>query len=268
MNQESLRHWQLIHEISLTEAASLVLGIDPASSNITPTDHARVKVYARAIADAVQRANLHAWQNAKLLDRLMLYSEENAEAIEAHKMVLDIWECSDSPEHFLPSNEIRHSLAAVFSDPENVPILLPVDPWYTATVYAGELNRWILENNLDSAYKFVDDQKVLVTTSQTNWHSQNAQSPLYESDVPDLEIVSRFSEEIDPGDKPLGTKERNVLLTILGVVCSEAKIDYRRHAKTAGLIRDTAAKMGVSIGETTIENHLKKIPDALASRMK
>mgnify|MGYP003340231686 CR=1 FL=1 len=29
-----------------------------------------------------------------------------------------------------------------------------------------------------------------------------------------------------------------------------------------------AAKMGVSIGESTIESHLKKIPDALETRMK
>ena len=69
-------------------------------------------------------------------------------------------------------------------------------------------------------------------------------------------------------EKPLSNRERNTLLTIVAVLCNEAKIDYTKHAKTAGLIQSTAAGMGLSIGETTIEGHLKKIPDALATRMK
>jgi hypothetical protein len=69
-------------------------------------------------------------------------------------------------------------------------------------------------------------------------------------------------------NKPLGTKERNTLLTIIAVLCKEAKIDYTKPAKAAGLIQSTAAFMAISIGETTIEDHLKKIPDALATRMK
>lgn len=69
-------------------------------------------------------------------------------------------------------------------------------------------------------------------------------------------------------EKPLATTERSTLLSIIAVLCKEAKLDYKTHAKTAGLIQSTAATMGISIGETTIENHLKKIPNALASRMK
>ena len=69
-------------------------------------------------------------------------------------------------------------------------------------------------------------------------------------------------------DKPLTTRERDTLLTIIAALCKEAKLDYTKHSKTAGLIQSTAATMGLSIGETTIEGHLKKIPDALATRMK
>ena len=68
--------------------------------------------------------------------------------------------------------------------------------------------------------------------------------------------------------EPLDTRERNTLLTIIAALCKEAKIPYDKPAKAAGMIQSTAAKMGVSIGETTIESHLKKIPDALATRMK
>lgn len=68
--------------------------------------------------------------------------------------------------------------------------------------------------------------------------------------------------------RPLGNKERNTLLAIIAALCSEAKLDYAKSSKTANLIQAAAAQMGVSLGETTIENKLKEIPDALASRMK
>ena len=91
----------------------------------------------------------------------------------------------------------------------------------------------------------------------------------------DLPSVLRFEAERTHGanpatstEKPIGTTERNTLLTIIAALCKEAKLDHTKHAKTAGLIQSTAASMGLSIGETTIEGHLKKIPDALATRMK
>ena len=68
--------------------------------------------------------------------------------------------------------------------------------------------------------------------------------------------------------KPLSTKERNTLLAIIAVLCKEAKLDYTMASKTADLIVNTAAGMGVSIGETTIRDYLKKIPDALGTRIK
>jgi hypothetical protein len=69
-------------------------------------------------------------------------------------------------------------------------------------------------------------------------------------------------------DIPLAKRERETLLTIIAVLCKDAGYDHTKHAKTAGLIQSSADKMGLSIGETTIEGHLKKITDALANRMK
>jgi hypothetical protein len=77
-------------------------------------------------------------------------------------------------------------------------------------------------------------------------------------------VIGAFLPEV----KPLATRERDTLLTIIAVLCKEAKLDYTKHAKIAGLIQSTAATMGVAIGETTIEGHLKKIPNALVTRMK
>lgn len=81
-----------------------------------------------------------------------------------------------------------------------------------------------------------------------------------------LAFQSKLREPVT--GKPLSNRERDTLLTIIAALCKDAGYDHAKHAKTAGLIQGAAAKMGVSIGETTIEGHLKKIPDALAGRMK
>jgi hypothetical protein len=69
-------------------------------------------------------------------------------------------------------------------------------------------------------------------------------------------------------DQPLATRERNTMLSMIAVLCKEAKLDYKTPAKTAGRIRAAAEIMGIGIGETTIEGHLKKIPDGPETRMK
>ncbi len=66
--------------------------------------------------------------------------------------------------------------------------------------------------------------------------------------------------------RPIQAKERNVLLAIIGVLCNEAKIDVGRHAKSAALIKSMSDLMGVTIGETTIEDKLKLVAEALAKR--
>lgn len=87
-------------------------------------------------------------------------------------------------------------------------------------------------------------------------------------EIVDYEARHSHDEPPPREQKPLGARERDTLLTIIAALCKEAGIDYSKPAKAAGMIQSTAAKMGVSIGETTIEGHLKKIPDALGTRMK
>lgn len=71
-----------------------------------------------------------------------------------------------------------------------------------------------------------------------------------------------------PPERELSTKERNTLLSIIAVLCQETGLDLNRTAKTAGILHAAAARMGIMMGETTIETKLKAIPDAIASRMR
>lgn len=87
------------------------------------------------------------------------------------------------------------------------------------------------------------------------------------------EEIERYEGHFKPVDdaketnKPLITSERNTLLSIIAVLCNEAKLDHTATTKSAGLIQDMAQRLGIHIGKTTIRDHLKKIPEALGTRM-
>jgi len=85
-------------------------------------------------------------------------------------------------------------------------------------------------------------------------------------EVARVEAASDHATVANVAEKPLAKRERDTLLTIIAVLCNESKLDFSKAAKTASLIQGMADLMKVTLGETTIENHLKKIPDALGTR--
>lgn len=87
------------------------------------------------------------------------------------------------------------------------------------------------------------------------------------TEVEELLTSNEESSAIEIPEKPLGSRERNGLLTALAVACRIANLDHDRPAKTAGILHVEAARMGINIGETTIEGYLKRIPEAIRTRM-
>lgn len=69
-------------------------------------------------------------------------------------------------------------------------------------------------------------------------------------------------------EKPVSTKERTTFLTIIALLAQEAKIDSRKPSKAAQLIVTLANKAGIQLGQRTVEEYLKQIPDALERRGK
>lgn len=83
--------------------------------------------------------------------------------------------------------------------------------------------------------------------------------------------ISEFIESVHSAnevEKPLKDTERNTLLTIIAALAKEADYDISKISKTGELIASLTQQMGAPVGATTIERHLKKIPEALASRAK
>ena len=63
-------------------------------------------------------------------------------------------------------------------------------------------------------------------------------------------------------------KERETLLVIIAALAKEAKIDITKPSSAGERIANLTQIIGVSIGATTIETHLKKIKNALENRAK
>lgn len=67
---------------------------------------------------------------------------------------------------------------------------------------------------------------------------------------------------------PLSNRERDTLLVIIAALAKEANIPIEKISKSAELIANLTQQIGADVGATTIENHLKRIPDALVKRAK
>jgi hypothetical protein len=94
--------------------------------------------------------------------------------------------------------------------------------------------------------------------------NQLAQMPEKES------LPSPPAVHIQQGDegKPLGTRERDTLLTIIAALAKEAKLQIDQPGKTALYIEGLTNELGAPVSKRAIEDHLKKIPNALETRMK
>ena len=71
-----------------------------------------------------------------------------------------------------------------------------------------------------------------------------------------------------PLDKPLMARERATLLTIIAALAKEANIDIAKASKAGSIIEVLTEKLDARVSARAIEDHLKRIPDALERRGK
>jgi hypothetical protein len=68
-------------------------------------------------------------------------------------------------------------------------------------------------------------------------------------------------------DRPLSTRARRTLLTIIAALCEHAKLDPKGRG-TAQRIREASENLGAPVDDETIRSALREIDDALETRMK
>lgn len=81
-------------------------------------------------------------------------------------------------------------------------------------------------------------------------------------------FITQPSQAQSHEEKPLTAKERISLLIVIALLAEEARIDISKPSKAAATILKLAETQGINIAQRTIEEHLKKIPDALQRRGK
>jgi hypothetical protein len=61
----------------------------------------------------------------------------------------------------------------------------------------------------------------------------------------------------------LGQRERNSLLTVVAGLAKALELDITQTSKTAAAIEALTIDVGARVAARTIENYLKRVPDAI-----
>ena len=85
---------------------------------------------------------------------------------------------------------------------------------------------------------------------------------------PEEQKPSQPGDATDSLDKPLGERERISLLTIIAALAREADLDISKVSKAGGIIERWTIELDARVSARAIEDHLKRIPDALGRRGK
>ena len=79
-------------------------------------------------------------------------------------------------------------------------------------------------------------------------------------------LEAQISELEKAPEKPIERRERTTLLVIIAALAKLAKIDVAKPSSASATIESQTALMGARVAARTIENHLKRISEALENR--
>jgi hypothetical protein len=82
------------------------------------------------------------------------------------------------------------------------------------------------------------------------------------------DLEARMTEPDQGMEKPLERRERMTLLVIIAALAKMADLDVSKPSKAAVAIENQTIRMGARVSNRSIEDHLKRIPDALEDRKK
>jgi hypothetical protein len=131
-----------------------------------------------------------------------------------------------------------------------------------------------LEDHLDLTASHTDTphgwRKVLTDLGldAPAWMSQIAE-PVQVNNSPSIQALvdqdAKSAAVTAREDRPLATRERNTLLTIIAALCKHSAINVNERG-VACEISCLTEKIGAPVSDDTVRHWLKKIPEALATR--
>jgi hypothetical protein len=82
------------------------------------------------------------------------------------------------------------------------------------------------------------------------------------------ELSNLFDDVQTANEKPLSTRERTTLLTIIAALLKQQNIDWNQTTKAATIVASATELLGCLVSQRAIEEHLKKIPDVIERKTK
>ena len=118
--------------------------------------------------------------------------------------------------------------------------------------------------------KLISDRKVKLTDNHENNYYPAGGLPsgaVFVVRTSALQKLEAQVSEPEPGtERAIGRRERSTLLVIVAALAKLARIDFAKPSSAAASIESQTALMGVRVAARTIENHLKRIPEALDNK--
>lgn len=82
-----------------------------------------------------------------------------------------------------------------------------------------------------------------------------------------VENIRNFTRSLDDSSKPLDERERITLLNIIGALAEEAGLDLSQHNKAGNAVAAMLDQKGIVISGRAIGDHLRKVREAMESRI-
>lgn len=264
---ENLTHWDFVENFSGFDAAALILGIEPRESE--DDDDSRIRLVIDRMELHYNHALKRHYQEAFNLNSADFQDTEADRPFELESVQM---------------NEMRRQ--SYPADEEN-----PFSGWLSSEhqsqfgyqMFSRQaIADWLVANKLNSIYQFKLGQSSVDTeatgheesdicfelTSPIGMAHALKQEVFMPNEVARVEATSEDQSAVQTTEKPLSTRERNTLLTIIAALAKYGKIDIKECGKSAQFISGLTAEIGASVSKRAIEEHLKKIQDALEVRMK
>lgn len=246
-----LSHWDARQSFTRREAGFLIAGADPFMKQSDPTVAAKAAFFATEIKAAFMRAYSLAFALVSYapyigdFPRGLSADVWSASRADAEQMVREFGHFEEvlpvegnseivSQALYLPSIELRESIARVFRDPENYAMISVTDERYEEHFSRADLANWIAGVGLKSGYSFSRDRQQVEMASvplARSYHSKQLTLCLQASD--------KFWQNADRSDKTTHPKNAVISQWLQRQGMKETKAD-----DAASIIRPEWASVG------------------------
>jgi len=237
--------WKLRSWLALDEAAQYLS--KAMELKLVPAD------LLRLVLDGYLPLSLHLPVNTKVSE--VVTAPDGSERLQAVTRIEGLWD--------LVPDSVWRLQVEHFYEYAVRRIIIDIDKIGAATVAAGDL-RYRLSPDPGQASGFSTRSRCAFPQGSVMALRRTALDAFAAAQRPQTEPLTEKAS----AEKPLGERERVTLLTIIAALCNEASIDTSKPTAAGVTIASLTETLGAPVAARTIEEHLRRIPEAVERRSK